>query len=80
MKYTQLLARSSTYTMKRKLFKELGFIIDKIKKLILNYGVGAHPAATQAAIHTPRAELQAIAAAGIPAPAVTVPKVKPAPA
>ena len=39
-----------------------------------------HPAAMQAAMHIPRALLQAAAAAGIPTPAVTVPHVKPAPA
>jgi hypothetical protein len=34
-------------------------------------GVGVHPAAIQAAMHTPRAELHAATAAGAPAPAVT---------
>ena len=41
-------------------------------------GVGAKPAATQAAIHVPSAALHARIAAGTPAPAVTVPKVAPA--
>ena len=40
--------------------------------------MGEHPAATQLAIHTPNALLEAKAAAGTPAPAVTVPKIKPA--
>lgn len=42
------------------------------------HGVGAKPAATQAAIHVPSAALHARIAAGTPAPAVTVPKVAPA--
>jgi uncharacterized membrane protein len=46
--------------------------------MLNDYGVGANPAAMQAAIQTPRAVLQATMAAGIPAPAVTVPKVNPA--
>ena len=37
-----------------------------------------HPAATQAAMHVPRAALQPRTASGVPAPAVTVPKVTPA--
>lgn len=37
----------------------------------------ANPAAIQAAIQTPRAPLHATMTAGIPAPAVTVPKVDP---
>lgn len=41
------------------------------------HGVGAKPAAIQAAIQAPRAKLQATIAAGMPTPAVTVPKVKP---
>ena len=41
-------------------------------------GVGVNPAATQADMHVPRAALQPMMAAGVPTPAVTVPKVKPA--
>lgn len=48
--------------------------------MLNDYGVGANPAAIQAAIHTPRAALHPTMAAGIPAPAVRVPKVNPAPA
>mmetsp|Transcript_46771 Transcript_46771/g.109216 ORF Transcript_46771/g.109216 Transcript_46771/m.109216 type:complete len:97 (-) Transcript_46771:166-456(-) len=43
-----------------------------------SHGVGVKPAATQAAMQTPSAELQAMIAAGVPTPAVTVPKVAPA--
>lgn len=45
-----------------------------------DYGVGVQPAATHAVTQTPSAELQAVTAAGAPAPAVTVPKTYPAPA
>mmetsp|Transcript_14926 Transcript_14926/g.22716 ORF Transcript_14926/g.22716 Transcript_14926/m.22716 type:complete len:84 (-) Transcript_14926:110-361(-) len=41
-------------------------------------GIGANPAATHPAMQVPRAALQAITAAGTPAPAVTVPMVTPA--
>ncbi len=58
----------------RKLF------IRTIKINKMNQRVGANPAATQAAIQRPRPALQPIIAAGTPAPAVTVPKVNPAPA
>ena len=42
------------------------------------YRVGANPAATQAAMHIPKLVLQLATTTGIPAPPVTVPKVKPA--
>lgn len=42
------------------------------------YGTGANPAATHAAIQVPNPTLHATIAAGIPTPAVTVPKVNPA--
>jgi hypothetical protein len=42
------------------------------------YGVGKKPAAIQAAEHLPKATLQAKMAAGVPTPAVTVPKTAPA--
>lgn len=42
-------------------------------------GIGEHAAATQVAKHSQRALLQATTAAGIPAPAVTVPNVNTAP-
>ena len=48
--------------------------------LILNFpqGIGAQPAATHAAMQVPNPALQARIAIGVPAPAVTVPKVTPA--
>jgi hypothetical protein len=48
------------------------------RKMNYNHGVGANPAATQAAMQIPSPALQATMAAGTPAPAVTVPKVNPA--
>ena len=47
---------------------------------IKSQGVGAIKRAAHAAIHVPKAALQAMTAAGAPAPPVTVPKVSPRPA
>lgn len=40
--------------------------------ILMFQGIGVNPAATQAAIQVPSPTLQAIIAAGTPAPAVTV--------
>lgn len=44
----------------------------------VDYGIGHRPAATQPAMQAPRPVLQPTRTAGMPAPAVTVPNVKPA--
>ena len=48
------------------------------KVSVICQGIGAAYAAAQPAMHFPNAALQAKMAAGVPAPAVTVPKTAPA--
>ena len=52
----------------------------QLKAPVSNHKVGANPAAMHPAMQTPNPALQAMIAAGTPAPAVTVPNVNPAPA
>lgn len=57
---------------------QLDIIKYTVNDFFLNYGVGAMNAAQQATLQVSYAELQAMIAAGVPAPPVRAPKTAPA--